>query len=87
MIQMCTGCEERPEDEHLIRPWVCGGREAREWFPLLRIWEGFLEEEMFKQVPDDTEKLLRHKMGLAKPSWQRKQHEQRDEEGQQHRSE
>lgn len=30
--------------------------------------------------------LIRHKMVLTKLSWQRKQHEQRDEEEQQHES-
>lgn len=43
MILRGTGCQGRPEKGHFTQPWVPSGR-MREWFPLLRISEGFLEE-------------------------------------------
>lgn len=84
MIQRCTGCDEGPEEEHFTQPWVWGRRGPGSGFHC--ICEGFLEEEALKQVPNDTEKLIRHTMGLAMLSWQRKQREQKDGEQQKHGS-
>lgn len=65
MIPRCMGCHQKSQEKHLTQSWVRGGRRAREWFSLLRIREGFLEE-MFKMNPKGSTGANKTKDGVGK---------------------